>query len=129
MAKQVFFPFPNNRPQSYSPVTKVGNIVYVAGQVATDENGNLVGGGDFPAQVEQCFRNVEAALQSAGASMNDLVKITGFLVNASDYDAYDSIRKKHFPQNGPASSTVVVKLVLPELLFEIEAVAVISGAP
>ena len=128
MAKQVFVPFPNNRPQGYSPVTKAGNIVYVSGQVATDENGNLVGSGDFRAQAEQCFRNVEAALNSAGATMDDLVKITAFLVNASDYEAYASLRNQRFPQNGPTSSTVVVKaLVRPELLFEIEAVAVTSG--
>jgi 2-aminomuconate deaminase len=70
---------------------------------------------------------VEAALKSAGATMDDVVKITAFLVNADDYSAYAAVRLGRFPENGPASSTVIVKaLVRPELLVEIEAVAVVA---
>jgi enamine deaminase RidA (YjgF/YER057c/UK114 family) len=128
MAKQVFFPYPDNRPQGYSPVTRAGSSIYVSGQVGTDSTGALVGEGDVEAQTKQCFRNVEAALEAAGASMGDLMKITAFLVSADDYAAYAAVRNGLFPESGPASSTVVVKeLVSPQFLIEIEAVAAVSS--
>ena len=127
MARQVFFPYPNNKPVGFSPVARVGNQVFVAGQVSLDADGAMVGVGDAGAQSEQCFRNVEAALAAAGASWDDVTKITCFLVNADDYAAYAAVRNRIFPQDGPASSTVVVTaLVRPEMLVEIEAYAVIS---
>jgi len=91
-----------------------------------DEKGNMVGKGDAGIQSEQCFRNVEAALSAAGATFDDVTKITCFLVNGDDYPAYAEVRNKRFLDNGPASSTVIVNaLVRPELLVEIEAIAVL----
>ena len=127
MAREVFFPYPNNKPNGFSPAARIGDSVFVSGQVATDANGELVGAGDAGAQSEQCFKNVEAALAAAGAGWNDVAKITCFLVNAADYPAYAAARQRLFPQNGPASSTVIVSaLVRPEYLVEIEAYAVLS---
>ncbi len=127
MARQTFFPNPNNKPQGFSPATRVGNIVFVSGQVAMNENGNLVGEGNAGAQSEQCFKNVEAALSAAGATFDDVTKITCFLVNGGDYAAYADVRNKLFPENGPASSTVIISaLVKPDLLVEIEATAVVQ---
>lgn len=127
MVRQVYFPYPNNKPVGFSPATRVGNQVFVSGQVAADENGNLVGIGDAKAQSEQCFKNVEAALTTAGAVWDDVTKITCFLVNADDYAAYAEVRNGIFPENGPASSTVIVTaLVRPEMLVEIEAFAVVE---
>lgn len=127
MAREVFFPYPNNKPNGFSPAARVGGSVFVSGQVSTDANGELVGAGDAGAQSEQCFKNVEAALTAAGAGWDDVAKITCFLVNAADYPAYAAARQRLFPQHGPASSTVIVSaLVRPEYLVEIEAYAVIS---
>ena len=127
MAREVFFPYPNNKPNGFSPATQIGGSVFVSGQVSTDANGELVGAGDAGAQSEQCFKNVEAALTAAGAGWDDVAKITCFLVNAADYPAYAAARQRLFPQSGPASSTVIVSaLVRPEYLVEIEAYAVIS---
>ena len=127
MAREVFFPNPDNKPVGFSPVARVGNQVFVAGQVATDASGELVGIGDAGAQSAQCFRNIEAALQAAGASWDDVTKITCFMVNADDYAAYAEVRNGIFPENGPASSTVFVKaLVRPEMLVEVEAYAVLE---
>lgn len=127
MAREVFFPYPNNKPVGFSPATRVGNHIFVSGQVAADENGELVGIGDAGAQAAQCFSNVEAALTAAGASWDDVTKITCFLVNADDYSAYAEVRNGIFPENGPASSTVIVTaLVRPEMLVEIEAFAVVE---
>ncbi len=127
MTREVFFPYPNNKPVGFSPATRVGNQVFVSGQVATNENGELVGIGDARAQSEQCFKNVEAALTAGGANWDNVTKITCFLVNADDYPAYAAVRNEIFPENGPASSTVIVRaLVRPEMLVEIEAYAVIE---
>lgn len=79
MAREVFFPYPNNKPNGFSPAARVGGSVFVSGQVSTDANGELVGAGDAGAQAEQCFKNVEAALTAAGAGWDDVAKITCFL--------------------------------------------------
>ena len=127
MAREVFFPNPDNKPVGFSPATRVGNQVFVSGQVAADENGDLVGIGDARAQSEQCFRNIEAALTAAGAIWDDVTKITCFMVSADDYAAYAEVRNRIFPENGPASSTVfVTALVRPEMLVEVEAYAVLE---
>ncbi len=127
MPRQVFFPNPESKPSGFSPATRAGNLVFVSGQVAAGADGNLVGKGDCGAQSEQCFKNVDAALQAAGASMDDVTKITCFLVNADDYPAYAAVRNRIFPENGPASATVIIKaLVRPDFLVEIEATAVVA---
>ena len=128
MARKTFFPNPDNKPSGFSPVTRAGDTVYVSGQVAADAQGNVVGKGDARAQTEQCFKNIEAALTAAGAGMDDLTKITCFLVNGNDYSAYASVRGSLFPENGPASSTVMISaLVSPDYLVEIEAIAVVGN--
>ena len=126
MPRQTFFPNPDNKPQGFSPATRAGGLVFVSGQVAVDAGGQLVGPGDCGAQADQCFNSLEAALRAAGATLDDVTKITAFLVNADDYQAYATARLRRFPENGPASSTVIVKaLVNPEYLVEIEAIAVL----
>ncbi len=127
MPRQTFFPNPRNKPKGFSPATKAGNLVFVSGQVSTDADGKLIGREDCGAQSEQCFKNVEAALQAAGATMDDVTKITCFLVNSEDYPAYAAVRQRLFPENGPASATVMIKaLVSPDFLVEVEAFAVVS---
>ena len=127
MARQTFFPDPQNKPEGYSPATRVGNLVFVSGQIALDSGGDLVGEGDAGAQARQCFKNVEAALRAAGATLDDVTKITGFLVNPDDYQAYAAERLRLFPEDGPASSSFFVKaLVNPKWLVEIEAFAVLQ---
>ena len=127
MPRQTFFPKPNSKPQGVSPATRVGNTIFTSGQVSVDADGTLVGEGDPGAQAEQCFNNVEAALKAAGATMNDVTKITAFLVDAGDYQPYAAARLRRFPEDGPASSTVIIKaLVSPQYLVEIEAVAMME---
>ena len=128
MAREVFFPNPDNKPSGFSPVVRAGNTVFVSGQVSVDDRGEPVGVGDTRAQAEQCFRNVELALVKAGAVWSDVTKITCFLVEGADYAAYAAVRLAIFPEDGPASSTVFVSaLVRPEYLVEIEAIAVKPG--
>lgn len=127
MARQTFFTNPNSKPSGFSPATKVGNQVFISGHVAVDGQGNVVGEGDAGAQSEQVFKNLEAALTVAGATWDDVTKITCFMLHREDYPAYAAVRLKYFPENGPASSTVFIPgLVRPEYLIEIEATAVLA---
>ena len=106
---------------------QVGNTVYVSGQVAFDPQGNLVGGDDMGAQARQVFVNIQAVLAEAGATMEDVVKITAFLTDMSRYAEYAAARTEAFPNNIPASATVTTPiLVNNDLLVEVEAIAEIG---
>ena len=127
MARQTFFTNPDNKPSGFSPATRVGGQVFISGQVSVDAQGNVVGEGDAGAQAEQCFKNIEAALTAAGATWDDVTKITCFMLHREDYPAYAAVRLRYFSENGPASSTVFIPgLVRPEYLIEIEATAVLE---
>ncbi len=95
---------------------------------AGDKDGNLVGRGDFRAQVKQVFENLKARLEEGGASFKDVVKLNYYLTDASDLQALRDTRNSYInTENPPASTLVVVKqLVREEYLVEIEAVAVVG---
>ena len=126
MAKEMIVPDPDRKPMGFAPGTKLGNLIFVSGQVGVGADG-LVSGG-IREQVRQTFANLEIVLKAGGASLADVMKITCFLVRESDYKAYAEERAKAFPQNAqPASSTIIVKaLAKPEFLVEIEAVAAVG---
>ena len=108
---------------AFSPGVRVGELLFVSGQVAQDGNGNTVGVGDCAAQTRQVMSRIRTIVEAAGATMQDVVKITTFLVNLDDYPAFSRVRSETFPDSPPASSTVVVAaLVRPEFLVEVEAV-------
>ena len=105
--------------------TAGGRTLYVSGQVSLDPAGKVVGVGDVAAQARQVFENLKAALAAANASLEHVVKITVFMTDLAGLAAFRAIRSEYFPKQPPASSLVrVAGLVLPELLIEIEAVAV-----
>lgn len=118
------------RPGVFTPVvsTRGGRTLYVAGQVAQNERGELVGTGDLAAQAEQVYQNVGLALKGAGATFNDLVKITVYVVNlkAEHRDLMGKVRARHVNRENPPASTLVgvQALAKPEYLVEVEAVAV-----
>jgi len=122
--------FINRAPLGYSHVVEVrgGRTLYIAGQLALDKDGNLVGRGDFRAQVKQVFENLKARLEEGGASFKDVVKLNYYLTDASDLQALRETRNSYInTENPPASTLVVVKqLVREEYLIEVEAVAVVS---
>ena len=108
----------------------VGNLVFTSGQAAIDEEGNLVGIGDFNAQAEQTFRNLAAVLQQAGSSLAQVIKVTIYLTDMANFPSIVALRQQYFTQPYPADTIVEVKsLALPELEIEIEAVALIAGNP
>ena len=104
-----------------SPGIKLGNMLYVSGNVGTDANGNLAEGCE--AQSRQVMANIRAIVEAAGGRMEDVCKITCFLTNMADYADYAKVRLETWPENPPASSTVGVSaLVRPEMVVEVEAI-------
>ncbi|PKB83723.1 MAG: hypothetical protein BZY88_01395 [SAR202 cluster bacterium Io17-Chloro-G9] len=120
---------PGNSPNpALSPGIQVGDFLYVSGHVGTDSAGNLVGPGDCEAQSRQVMSNIRNVVEAAGGSMANVVKITCFLTDVANYPAYGKVRGETFPNDPPASSTVIVAgLVRPELLVEVEAVVHLPG--
>ncbi len=105
----------------YSPVVITGDLVYTAGQVAQDEAGTLVEGG-IGEQTRRALDNVERCLASVGCSLDDVVKVTAFLADLGDFEAFNGAYAERFSAPYPARSTVGVRLP-PGLLVEIEVVA------
>jgi 2-iminobutanoate/2-iminopropanoate deaminase len=120
--------FLNRTPAGYSQVVEVrgGRTLYISGQVALDASGNLVGSGDFAAQVKQVFANLEARLDEAGASFNDVVKLNFYLLDASMLQLIRDIRDTYVNRDHPPASTLVVvkELFRQDLLIEVDAIAV-----
>jgi enamine deaminase RidA (YjgF/YER057c/UK114 family) len=121
-----------SKPAGYSHVAEVGGgkMVYIAGQVALDGQGQLVAKDDFVQQVDQVFKNLDAALKSAGATFADVVKLNYFCADRVDralFSQMREIRDRHVDTKAPPVSTFVFvsSLVSPEWLIEIEAVAVV----
>jgi enamine deaminase RidA (YjgF/YER057c/UK114 family) len=110
----------------YSRAVRVGNQVFVAGTVAWGDDGALVGEGDMYAQAKQAIRNIEKALQQAGASLSDVVRTRTFVTDISRIDEVAKAHGEAFGDIRPAATLVEVKaLVEPVMLVEIEADAVI----
>ena len=133
MSKEIFSPATLPPPTGYSHVAKVnrGTLVYIAGQVSSDASGALVGEGNFEAQVEQVFKNVKLALEAAGATMADIVKLNSYLVaevSQDDLPKMRAIRDRYLNKEKPPASTlaVVSRLARPGWLIEIEVVAAID---
>jgi len=104
---------------------QVGETIYVSGHVSQDKGGNVVGAGDMAAQTRQVFKNIEEVLAEAGASMEDVVKITTYITDMSRYAEFSAVRGEVFPNAGMASATVSCSdLVRPEFLVEVETIAV-----
>ncbi|WP_031071397.1 RidA family protein [Streptomyces sp. NRRL WC-3742] len=105
-----------------------GRFVQVSGQVAFDENGELVGAGDPPAQARQVFENLRRCLAAAGATFDDVVKLTVFVTDIAHLAAVREARDEHVDTSRrPASSAVQVSaLFRPDVLMEIEAFAVVA---
>ncbi len=133
MAKEIFSPATLPPPTGYSHIAKVrsGTLVYVAGQVSADASGKLVGEGNFEAQVEQVFKNLKLALEAAGATMADIVKMNTYLVaevSQDDIPKLRAVRDRYLNTAKPPASTLVVvsRLARPGWLVEIEVVAAID---
>ena len=110
----------------YSPGTKAGNTIYVAGTLAIDSDGNTVGPGDVKAQTEKVIQNIKDVLEAAGAGLQDVVMNHIFVTDYANYAAVNEVYGKYFGKSKPARYCVKADLVKPEFLVEIASIAVIG---
>ncbi|HWZ58026.1 MAG TPA: RidA family protein [Gemmatimonadaceae bacterium] len=123
---------PETMPKSvgYSQVATVtgGTIVFIAGQVALDRSGTVVGRDDFRAQVQQVFENVGAAITAAGGTFRDVIKLNTYVLDLANLPVFREVRDRFINLESPPASTAiqVPRLFRPEFLVEIEAIAVVG---
>lgn len=111
---------------SYSHAVRLGDLIFLAGEVARDKDGKLVGKGDVKAQTEQVFKNLKAVLEAAGSSLSKVAKVTVFTTKLEYRPIIHEVRARAFKEAGhlPASTlAVVTSLADPDWLVEIEAIA------
>ncbi len=117
-------------PDPYEPFRlaqgyRVGDLLFISGQAAIDGMGQIVGAGDFDVQAKQVFANLERVLQAGGSSLANVVKVTIFLRDMSNFSKIVELRGRYFKSPYPADTIVEVSsLYSPEALIEIEAIAV-----
>ena len=109
-------------------VRTVGTTVYVAGQLARNNKGETVGEGDFVAQAEQAFKNVQAALESVGSDMHHIMKMNVFMTHREDIPEYRVIKSRFVPDSDLPVSTLILCSGLADPVFRIE-VEVIARMP
>lgn len=113
----------------WPPTREAQGLIFVSGQLAIDDDGQLVGPGDWTAQAEHALWRIEHELEAFGATMDDVVRLTSYLVDAAGFPAYAAVRKARYPGLAAAGTSVIVAGLLVEgALLEIEATARQPGA-
>lgn len=120
-----------SKPNGYTHVVEItGEVrtIYVAGQVALDAAGKVVGAGDMKAQAQQVFKNLEAALAAGGATFRDVVKMNTYITDITKVPAMREVRAQYLGDTSPASTLVQIgSLAAPDFMLEIEVIAVVPA--
>ncbi len=133
MAKEIIYApgvYDTRKKYKFAQAIKAGDTIYLAGQVAFDEEGNVVGRGDYEAQQRQIFENIRRVLAAAGATMNDIVWILWMC-----RDIRDGVKNRQFPAwkeyfgdcEPPGTLIQIDNLLSPELLLEVQVIAVVDS--
>jgi 2-iminobutanoate/2-iminopropanoate deaminase len=121
-------------PDPYKPFRlaqgyRVGDLLFISGQAAIDSNGQIVGIGNFDMQADQVFANLERVLRAGGSSLANVIKVTIFLRDMSNFAKIVELRGRYFSPPYPADTIVeVTSLYSPDAMIEIEAIAVLNEA-
>ncbi|HUA52369.1 MAG TPA: RidA family protein [Candidatus Sulfotelmatobacter sp.] len=114
---------------TFSPAVRAGNLLFISGTTATDENRRIVGVGDIVAQTRHIFRKFETILAAAGATFDNIVETTDYFLTLEDYDKTAEVRRAVFRAPYPAATGVqVAGLIRPDALIEIKAIAVLEAS-
>ena len=111
----------------WAAAARVGDILYLAGETGTDPLTMQVVDGGIEAQTEQVFANIRSTLAHFGADLTDVIKVTIFLTDMADLDAFSAIRARSFATPLPSSALQVVALASPDMRVEVEVVAVVPA--
>ena len=129
MPKKVIQPKSLNDPRprySQGILNSGGKLLFLAGQTASDKDGNVVGKGDIKAQTQQVFDNIKAVLKAAGGSLDNMVMTTTYITDRQYREGYNEVRRQQYKKNSPTSTLVIVSgLANPDYLIEIAGIAVI----
>jgi len=116
-----------HKTTGYSHCTRAGNTLWVAGQVAQDKGGKLIGKGDIELQAKQVYTNLRSILTEAGGGLANIVKMTTYITHYASLEGYRKVRGTFFTEPFPPNTLVVVEsLASPDFLIEIEAIAVLE---
>ncbi|QLC25514.1 RidA family protein [Parasphingopyxis algicola] len=111
-------------PYAIAPGWRVGDLLFLSGQAAIDEQGRIVGAGDFETQLARTFANIDRVLEAGGSRRERIVKVTIYLTDMGHFPAMVEARKRYFTPPWPADTIVEVSaLALPELMVEIDVIA------
>ncbi len=111
---------------AYSQAIKIGNILYVSGQVAIDPETNKVVGNTIAEQTERVIKNILEIVKAAGGALENIVKVNVYLAKPEFYQEFNKVYSRYFDKWRPARTTVAVQLPREDLLIEMDAVAVIK---
>jgi enamine deaminase RidA (YjgF/YER057c/UK114 family) len=115
------------KDRGYSHVAKVGKTLYIAGQVARDVQGKLVGKGDLETQARQVYTNLRNILEEAGGGLRNIVKTTTILTHYGNVEGYRKIRNEFFGDIMPPNTLLIIEsLASPDFMIEVEAIAVLD---
>jgi 2-iminobutanoate/2-iminopropanoate deaminase len=130
MARKTIQPKTLNDPRpryTHGILNQGGKLLFIAGQTASDKDGNVVGKGDIRVQARQVFDNLKTVLKAAGGTMDDLVMTTTYIVDREYREGYNEMRQGLYKKDPPTSTLVIVKgLAHPDYLIEIAGIAVIK---
>ena len=113
---------------TFSPAVRKGNLLFISGLTATDDEGHLIGEADIVAQTRHIFGQMEEILRAAGGSLDDIVKTVDYIVTTDHYADTAEVRREVFPNGFPAATGIVVKALLRAgALIEVDAVAVLGS--
>jgi len=122
MRKEVII-MPNTAESPFSSAVRAGGYIFVSGSVGhIDSEGKEVKG--IETQTRQCLESMKQVLEAAGSSLSNVVKVTVFLAKADDWSKMNEVYKNYFPVDRPARTAVIASLINPEMLIEIECIAI-----